>query len=119
MYFSIATPSMKTVISFRPGVNIKTNSIKLSHKQSLEKSSRQNEVCYNNKAFVWDANMTVISFFALLFSCLRVGVGRGITPSKVLVVDGKGKFFLQLSSVLSGPGFREFTNVHPYFTFQA
>ena len=62
MYFSIATPSMKTVISFRPGVNIKTNSIKLSHKQSLEKSSRQNEVCYNNKAFVWDANMTVISF---------------------------------------------------------
>ena len=46
--------------------------------------------------------MTVISVFALLFSCLRVGVGRGITPSKVLDVDGKGKFFLQLSSVLSG-----------------
>ena len=76
-YFSIATPSMKAVISFRPGVNIKTNSIKLSHKQSLEKLSSQNKVCYNNKGFVWDANMTVISFFALLFSCLRVGGGGG------------------------------------------
>ena len=96
MYFSIVTPSMKAVISFRPGVNIKTNSIKLSHKQSLEKLSSHNEVCYNNKGFVWDANMT-ISLFALLFSCFRVGVGRGITPSKVLVVDCKGKFFLHLS----------------------
>ena len=85
MCFSIATPSMKTVISFRPGVNIKTNSIKLSHRQSLEKLSSQNEVCYDNKGFVWDANMTVISF-----SCLRVGVERGITASNVLVVHCKG-----------------------------
>ena len=38
-----------------------------------------------------------ISLFALLFSCLRMGVGMGITPSKVLVVDCKGKFFLHLS----------------------
>ena len=38
MYFSIASPSMKTVISFRLGVNMKTNSIKFSHKQSLEKN---------------------------------------------------------------------------------
>ena len=97
MCFSIATPSMKTLISFRPGVNIKTSSIKLSQRQSLEKLSSQNEVCYNNKGFVWDANITVISFFALLFSCLRVGVERGITPSKVLVLDCMGKFFLQLS----------------------
>ena len=44
--FSIATTSMKTGISFRPGVNIKTNSFKLSHKQSLEKLSRQNEAEY-------------------------------------------------------------------------
>ena len=63
MFLSIATASMKTVISFRPGVNIKTNSSKLSHKQSLEKLTSQNEVCYNNKGFAWDANMTVISFF--------------------------------------------------------
>ena len=41
--------------------------------------------------------VTVILFFALLFSCLRVGMERGITPSKVLVVDCKGKFFLQVS----------------------
>ena len=43
--------------------------------------------------------MTVILLFALLFSLLRVGVGvgRGLTPSKVLVVDCKGKVFLQLS----------------------
>ena len=41
--------------------------------------------------------MTVILFFALLFSCLRVGVEREITPSKVFVVDCKGTFFLQLS----------------------
>ena len=87
MYFSIATPSIKAVISFRLGVNIK-------NKQSVEKLSSHNEVCYNNKGFVWDANIT-ISLFALLFSCLRMGVGRGITPSKVLVVDCKGKFFLQ------------------------
>ena len=95
MYFSIATPSMKALISFRPGVNIKTNSIKLSHKQSLEKLTSHNEVCFSNKGFVWDANMT-ISLFALLFSCLRM-VGMGITPSKVLVVYCKGKFFLHLS----------------------
>ena len=86
MCFSIAhaTPSKKTVISFRRGVNIKTNNITLSPRQSLEKLSSQNEVYYNNKGFVWDENMTVISFFALLFSCLRVGVGvgRGITPFK-------------------------------------
>ena len=88
---------MKTVISFRRGVNIKTNNIMLSQRQSLEKLSSQNEVYYNNKGFVWDANMTVISFFALFFSCLRVGVERRITPSKVLVVDCKGMFFLQLS----------------------
>ena len=90
MCFSIATPSMKTVISFRRRVNIKTNNIMLSHRQSLEKLSSQNEVYYNKKGFVWDANMSVISFFALLFSCLRVGVERGITPSNVLVVDCKG-----------------------------
>ena len=72
MCFSIATLSMKTAISFRLGVNIKTN--------SLEKLISQNKVCYNNKGFVlWDANMKVISFLALLFSCLRVGVGRGIS----------------------------------------
>ena len=70
MCFSIATPSMKTVISFRPGVNIKSNSIKVSPKQSLEKLRSQNDVCYNNKGLVWDANMAVISFFAFLFSCL-------------------------------------------------
>ena len=90
----------------------------LSHKKSLKKLSIQNEVCYNNKGFVWDANMSVISFFPLLFSCLRVGGGRGITPSKVLVVDCKGTFFSTIN-FLSGPGIREFTNVYPYFTFQA
>ena len=52
MCFSIATPSMKTEISFRRGVNIKTNNIKVSHRQSLEKLSSQNEVYYNNKGFV-------------------------------------------------------------------
>ena len=56
---------MKTVIAFRPGVKIQSNSIKVSPKQSLEKLSTQNDVCYNNKGFV-----AVISFFAFLFSCL-------------------------------------------------
>ena len=80
--FLNCNPSMKTVISFRRAVNIKTNNIMLSHRQSLEKLSSENEVYYNNKGFFWDANMTVISF-----SCLRVGVERGITPSNVLVLD--------------------------------
>ena len=62
--------------------------------------------------------MIVILFFALLFSCLRVGVEREITPSKVLVVDCKGKFF-STTKLLSCSGIRTFTNVYPYFTFQA
>ena len=41
MCFSIATPSMKTVIPFRPGVNIKTKCVKLSHKRSLGKLNSQ------------------------------------------------------------------------------
>ena len=50
---------MKTVISFRPGVKIQSNSIKVSPKQSLEKLSTQN-----------DGFVAVISFFAFFFSCL-------------------------------------------------
>ena len=76
---------MKTVISFRPGVKIQSNSIKVSPKQSLEKLSTQN-----------DGFVAVICGRHFIF-CFSFFVFGGITPLKVLVIDCKGTFFLQLT----------------------